>query len=157
MAFFSSKNISSETLARARHRALQLVFCLAVGSLSMWFSMAICFALAQDISNKPQSALVTSKPVRRPPAVNPTPPTPAAPPPNLNLSPSPGEGIVDHPASSFVQSPATQPVKTEQPLDLPPASRMRMRACTEEWQKMKLSGAAADRIWRDFAQTCLVR
>jgi hypothetical protein len=41
------------------------------------------------------------------------------------------------------------------PFMLPPASRERMHECGVEWQAMKLSGAATDKIWRVFAATCL--
>ena len=44
-----------------------------------------------------------------------------------------------------------------QPRNLPLASRARMHECAVEWQKMKESGAAADKIWYDFAQNCLVK
>ena len=40
---------------------------------------------------------------------------------------------------------------------LPAASRARMRVCGEEWRAMKLEGAARDKNWRDFAETCLKR
>lgn len=42
-------------------------------------------------------------------------------------------------------------------LKLPPASRARMHECALEWQKMKQTGAAAEKIWFTFAQSCLVR
>jgi hypothetical protein len=32
-----------------------------------------------------------------------------------------------------------------------------MHECGLEWQKMKESGAAADKIWFDFAQVCLAK
>ncbi|WP_395664405.1 hypothetical protein [Methylocella sp.] len=40
---------------------------------------------------------------------------------------------------------------------LPAAPRARMRACGEEWRTMKRDGAARDKNWRDFAETCLKR
>lgn len=41
------------------------------------------------------------------------------------------------------------------PFDLPAAPRARMRQCGESWQKIKLTGEAGDRTWREFATTCL--
>ena len=41
------------------------------------------------------------------------------------------------------------------PVQLPKASRARMRACGETWEGMKRSGQAGDDIWRDFAMKCL--
>ncbi len=35
--------------------------------------------------------------------------------------------------------------------------RAALRACTEEWQKLKKSGGAANRTWRDFSMECLSR
>jgi hypothetical protein len=32
-----------------------------------------------------------------------------------------------------------------------------MHECALEWQKMKASGAATEKIWFTFAQSCLVR
>jgi hypothetical protein len=52
---------------------------------------------------------------------------------------------------------APLPVDLGPPISLPPASRERMHACGVEWQKMKQSGAAADKTWRDFATVCLVK
>jgi hypothetical protein len=43
------------------------------------------------------------------------------------------------------------------PEALPPASRAQMHKCGSEWQKMKASGAAADKTWLTFAKVCLVR
>lgn len=41
------------------------------------------------------------------------------------------------------------------PFYLPTAARSRVRACGEKWQQIKLSGHAAEMIWRDFATECL--
>jgi hypothetical protein len=41
------------------------------------------------------------------------------------------------------------------PYVLPQASRARMHECGDEWQAMKMSGAATDKIWRVFAAACL--
>ncbi len=40
---------------------------------------------------------------------------------------------------------------------LPRASRERMRACAEEWEKKKRESSAASPMWRDFAIDCLKR
>jgi hypothetical protein len=53
------------------------------------------------------------------------------------------------------QTPPADP--PSQPQILPPASRKRMHECGLEWQKMKESGAAADKIWYDFAKVCLTK
>jgi hypothetical protein len=45
----------------------------------------------------------------------------------------------------------------DMPQELPPASRAQMHKCGAEWQKMKASGAATDKTWLAFAQTCLVQ
>jgi hypothetical protein len=45
----------------------------------------------------------------------------------------------------------------DMPETLPPASRAQMHKCGSEWQKMKASGAAADKTWLSFAKICLTR
>jgi hypothetical protein len=40
---------------------------------------------------------------------------------------------------------------------LPPATRARMHECGVEWQRMKNTGAATDKTWYTFAQTCLAQ
>ena len=35
--------------------------------------------------------------------------------------------------------------------------RAAVRACTEEWHKLKKTGAAGTRTWRDFSMECLTR
>jgi len=57
-------------------------------------------------------------------------------------------------------SPATQAnddAAILRPRTLPTASREQMHACAVEWREMKKSGAAGDKTWRDFAQSCLSR
>lgn len=45
----------------------------------------------------------------------------------------------------------------DMPQELPPASRAQMHKCGAEWQKMKASGAATDKTWLVFAQSCLAQ
>ncbi|HLH11210.1 MAG TPA: hypothetical protein VKV77_04930 [Methylovirgula sp.] len=40
-------------------------------------------------------------------------------------------------------------------LQLPPYTRARMHECALEWQKMKAEGEATEKIWFNFAQSCL--
>ncbi len=68
-------------------------------------------------------------------------------------------------ARAVTIKPALAPAaKPEEPLYHPMTEpgamgprRATLRACTEEWQKLKKSGAAANRIWRDFSMECLTR
>jgi hypothetical protein len=69
-----------------------------------------------------------------------------------------------HPASSAVDAAyqAALAAKSTQgdlgrPYVLPQASRARMHECGVEWQRMKMSGEATDKIWRVFASVCLAR
>ena len=64
------------------------------------------------------------------------------------------------PAAPAALDPYAAAEKTAQgdlghPFMLPPASRARMHECGIEWQAMKLSGAATEKIWRVFATACL--
>jgi hypothetical protein len=90
--------------------------------------------------SKPAAAAASQK--QRPPAKAPgqqAPKTTPAPPAQPRLAPLPP---VD---------PSTPP-----PL-LPRASRERMRACAEEWDKMKRATTSALPMWREFAIGCLTR
>jgi len=106
--------------------------------------------LAQDDAQAPL-------PPQRPAVLSPAPPA---------GEPSPDSAS----AASIVPSlPATppspdEPIKTgvfnEGPgtmLKLPPASHARMHQCAVEWQNMKLTGAAEEKIWFNFALGCLAR
>lgn len=44
------------------------------------------------------------------------------------------------------------PVQTHRPFD-----RAAMRACGEEWVKMKREGSTVGLVWRDFAAECIPR
>jgi len=74
------------------------------------------------------------------------------------------------PAAPGRQQPPAPPVAPQQklaplpPVDtsvpppmLPRASRERMRACAEEWEKKKRAATAGLPMWRDFATGCLTR
>lgn len=57
----------------------------------------------------------------------------------------------------------SKPATVETPVDtsvpppsLPRASREKMRACADEWKKMKLEKSGLP-MWRDFATSCLTR
>ena len=73
------------------------------------------------------------------------------------------ETTVPHAKPSTVQQPVdayTAAEKTTQgnigrPYVLPQASRARIHECGVEWQAMKMSGEATDKIWRVFAAVCL--
>jgi hypothetical protein len=56
-----------------------------------------------------------------------------------------------------IKAPTPQQDPPPLPRNLPPASRARMHACGLEWQKMKETGAAADKTWQDFARNCLAK
>jgi hypothetical protein len=61
------------------------------------------------------------------------------------------------PAAPALVQPAPQQETPRQPRYLPPASRARMHACGQEWQKLKETGLAADKTWFEFAQVCLAK
>jgi hypothetical protein len=142
-----------------------------------WFGYALAFCLAplfldhpafsygQDVSQKAKSNLVTPIPVPRPPIapLDTNPPAPAksailtGPALAVPLNPSSSEPSSIQPSTKEGKKESTAPVKIEERYGLPPASRQRLHECTIEWQKMKLAGATNDKIWRDFAQICLVK
>lgn len=61
------------------------------------------------------------------------------------------------PAAAIPAEPAPPQEAPRQPRSLPAAPRARMHACGLEWQKMKETGAAADKTWFEFAQVCLLK
>jgi hypothetical protein len=103
-------------------------------------------ALTQDAPGKPMLSITAPLPPVRPPEFDrdriPV-ATPAPP------------AVATGPASAPVQAPAPSAAALAPLHPLPPASRERMHACGLEWKKMKMSGAARDKTWRDFAQICL--
>ena len=54
--------------------------------------------------------------------------------------------------------PAPQSAPQAAPLETPrPFDREAMRACAEEWARLKRTGATRNVVWRDFAAGCLPR
>jgi hypothetical protein len=104
--------------------------------------LALRPALALDAAEKPNPSFTAPLPPARPPA---------------------GAGATidspQAPAISAAPIEASRPQRDPQPQpqNLPPASRARMHACGLEWQKMKETGAAADKTWLDFARICLAK
>jgi hypothetical protein len=95
-------------------------------------------------------------------AAKPSPPFTAPLPPARPAGPVGGRATMDFPSAPAISAPpigAAKPQREppEPPRNLPPASRARMHACGLEWQKMKETGAAADKTWLEFAQTCLAK
>ncbi|MGH6848195.1 MAG: hypothetical protein ACREC0_12395 [Methylocella sp.] len=83
-------------------------------------------------------------------------------PPARPAGPSGARGTTDTPAAPAIsaapiEAPTPQPYPPPQPRNLPPATRARMHACGLEWQKMKETGAAADKTWFEFARICLAK
>lgn len=117
-------------------------------------------AVALDAPAKPRPPFIPPLPPVRPagPAGVPlpaqSPPAPASPAgfplPAQSLPAPAGPAMPSEAPASFDNSSA-------QAQNLPPASRARMHECAREWQKMKASGAAADKIWFDFAKVCLTK
>jgi hypothetical protein len=86
----------------------------------------------------------------RPPPQDAIPATPGAKPAPQPIQP-PNVGALPPPQ-------APPPVDTSQPPpSLPRASRQKMRACAEEWDRMKRESNKGLPTWRDFATECLTR
>jgi hypothetical protein len=76
------------------------------------------------------------------------------------LGANPAAADTAHPAATTTDDAYNAAEKITQgdlgrPFVLPSASRARMHECSLEWQAMKMSGAASDKIWRVFATACL--
>jgi hypothetical protein len=101
-------------------------------------------ALALDVAAKPNAPFVAPLPPIRP------------------AGPARERATIDFPSAPAISAPPIEGARPQQelpapPRNLPPASRVRMHACGLEWQKMKETGAAADKTWFDFALTCLAK
>jgi len=109
---------------------------------------------ASALENSAKRLLNAPLPPARPadlPACSAPPPQPV---PLAIPAPAIAQATATLPAATQLMAPA---VTIDHPYMLPVASRARMHDCALQWQKMKLSGAAADKSWRDFAQVCLVK
>ncbi|MGD9657013.1 MAG: hypothetical protein AB7U61_05130 [Methylocystis sp.] len=123
------------------------------------------------------AALAQVKTVTPTPPVRsvPTPPKRNAPPPGQNVRQPPRPRLQDAAPAAPVEKPAPHisqppevgalpppqappPVDTSQPPpSLPRAPRRKMRACAEEWDRMKLESNKGLPTWRSFATECLTR
>lgn len=106
--------------------------------------LALRPAFALDAAEKPNPLFTAPLPPARP------------------ASPAGGRATIDSPqapaiSAAPIEAPRPQRDPPPQPRNLPPASRARMHACGLAWQKMKETGAAADKTWRDFARICLAK
>lgn len=104
----------------------------------------------------PPCAIALDTPAKpSPPIIPPLPPVRPAGPAGV----SPPTQSLPAPAGPALQNlaPPSADDSSVQAQILPPASRARMHECALEWQKMKASGAAADKIWFDFAKVCLTK
>lgn len=106
--------------------------------------LALQPALALDAAEKPNPSFTAPLPPARPAGL------------------AGGRATIDIPSAPAIsaapiEAPRPRPDLPPQPRNLPPASRARMHACGLEWQKMKETGAAADKTWGDFARICLAK
>jgi len=68
-------------------------------------------------------------------------------------APSPAAG----PSAAAARVEFPPPDLSKPPPMLPVASRERMRACADEWSKLKMESKEQPPLWRDFASKCLTR
>ncbi|MEJ0095821.1 MAG: hypothetical protein WDN46_21160 [Methylocella sp.] len=121
--------------------ASRVLACVGL-ALGLGIMLAPAAFAQQEASGKPKPSFATPLPPVRPPEFD------------------GNRATVDTPAPPALSSPAAatpgSAANAAAPANLlPSASRERMHACGLEWQKMKLSGAAKNKTWRDFAQVCL--
>ena len=83
------------------------------------------------------------------------PPMPPIRPSNLAAPPLPVPPPANEPPPGV--DPMVADFAADLPQSLPAASRAQMHECGREWQKMKASGAAAEKTWLSFASICLAR
>lgn len=121
---------------------------IAICALLLGIAADLAYAAASQAQEDPSQGDNGMAPL--PPT---RPPAPAAP----GAAPAPAvpqQQPSDRQATEDSSTPDWQPGKL---LQLPPYKRPRMHECALEWQKMKASGAATEKIWFTFAKSCLVR
>lgn len=108
---------------------------------------------AQQKQRSPAPQQSVRQPQRRQPNATQAPSEPKAP------SVKPAPQTVQPTAPTALPPPqAPPPVDASQPPpSLPRASREKMRACAEEWDRMKRESKDGLPMWRDFATDCLTR
>jgi hypothetical protein len=125
-----------------------------VALLALTYTLAWLALAAAQLVHQPAFALdVAGK--SNPPFVTPLPPIRPA-------DPAGERATIDSPSAPAISATPIQAARPQHeapvpPRNLPPASRARMHACGLEWQKMKETGAAADKTWFDFALICLAK
>jgi len=132
----------AQTHAQALSRLLAFTLTMAWLVFLITAELISRPASAHDAQTKPHPWFTVPLPPARPTDQNGAPTTVQPPPAQAN-------------SAAPVEAPMLE--LPSQPRSLPPASRTRMHECGLEWQKMKQSGAAADKIWFDFAQLCLAK
>jgi hypothetical protein len=126
----------------------------AGGAVSSLFASvaAACLAAACCVSAKPLQA---QQDLRAPNARLAA--APAAKPQMSGVSQKPGSKPPPPTPSQTKLAPLPPPDVSAPPPLLPRASRERMRACAEEWEKKKRGATAPLPMWREFATGCLTR
>ncbi len=138
----------------------------AASALAFIAAIVPATVAAQDVAIKPPPTAVPPLPPARPAdiavgvgvgvangeALAPAAPAPTTPP--VAQTPT---ALTEAPPATAPQNPQASAWKAGATGPLPVASRRRMHECGLEWQKMKMSGQAVDKSWRDFAEICLSR
>jgi hypothetical protein len=132
--------------------ALRSGIFVALLMIEMMSLAPLCLARAEDAPPKTKAQTLV------------WPPLPPARPADLPTGPSltsPPAQQPDAPKDPGARTPASSETTADlspyRMHKLPPATRVRMHECGEEWQHMKTTGAALDKTWYTFAQTCLSR
>lgn len=136
-------------------------FRLALGLATALALTAADHGAVRAESNVVQDDSQAPLPPQRPAVLSPARP---APPEAEEPSPDKTSAASIVPSLPATPQSADEPIKTgvfnDGPgtmLKLPPASHARMHQCAVEWQNMKLTGAAQEKIWFNFALSCLTR
>jgi hypothetical protein len=132
---------------------------LGIAMLALSVSALAYSAGAQDDAGKikvPAATPASSKPPLPPTRRTGLPPTSVtAQPSGTSNSTGPRDSSAKNPDTRApAEDPASNPYQVR---TLQPASRARMHECGAEWQQLKASGAAGEKTWYTFAQSCLTR
>ena len=147
----SARHTDGAPVLRTHSRALPVVAALMFALAALQLSDAF----AQPAYQLAQAPLPPSRPAHldQRKSSQPEPEAPAAP-----VTPIP-RAVSRTPAGDSARVPAPAEAPFHPMTEPGPMTHRRaaVRACSEEWQKLKKTGAAGLRVWRDFSMECLTR
>jgi hypothetical protein len=156
----ATRAVANSIAASSRHvatpgRILAVLSVRMARTGRIGFAAAAIFALASARLAQAQDESAKTKQTSAQQA--PLPPTRPTDLPSTPIVPQQDHPVKEQPARDPSAGDASLNPSPYRLHTLPPATRARMHECGIEWQRMKAAGAATEKTWYTFAQTCLTR